>query len=64
MHFDLLLEQEEPRRVLHKMRTFTGWYTHGLPGGRHLRLLINSLDSPAAFLEELERYFEDCAVAA
>jgi len=39
-HFRLLVEREEAGFALHKLRTFTGWYTHGLPGGRSLRTRI------------------------
>lgn len=58
-HFRMLREQEDDRRfVLHKMRTFAGWYTHGLPSGKHLRSRIGDLDSPEAFVEAVEAFFE------
>jgi len=64
-HFRLLIEQEaDPTFVLHKLRTFTGWYTHGLPGGRRLRVQISALDTPPSFLGEVERFFDECAAAA
>jgi nifR3 family TIM-barrel protein len=63
-HFRLLSEQEEPKHALHKLRTFAGWYTHGLPGGRSLRMKIGTLPDYAAFVEAVERYFEDARVAA
>jgi nifR3 family TIM-barrel protein len=63
-HFRLLMEQEEPKFALHKLRTFTGWYTHGLPGGKHLRARINSLESSDAFLEAIEEFFRRARVAA
>jgi tRNA-dihydrouridine synthase len=63
-HFRMLRDQEESMMALHKLRTFTGWYTHGLPGGRQLRLQINSLDSAEAFLEAVEGFFQTAAVAA
>ncbi len=63
-HFRLLMEQEDTRMTLHKLRTFTGWYTHGLPGGRHLRLKIGQLETAEAFLAEVERFFEQAHVAA
>ncbi len=53
-HFRLLLEQEEPEFALHKLRTFTGWYTHGLPDGRHLRSRIQSLATIGDFLAAFE----------
>jgi nifR3 family TIM-barrel protein len=63
-HFDLLIRQEEPRVVLHKLRTFTGWYTHGLPQGRNLRVRIGELDHPTRFVEAIEGFFETLATAA
>ena len=57
-HFHLLLAQEaDPRFAVHKLRTFTGWYTHGLDGGGKLRALIGTLDTPQAFLEAVDAYF-------
>jgi nifR3 family TIM-barrel protein len=63
-HFRLLMEQADQKLALHKLRTFTGWYTHGLPGGRHLRLKIGSLTTPGAFVEALEQFFEQARSAA
>jgi tRNA-dihydrouridine synthase B len=65
-HFRMLKDQEEERFALHKVRTFTGWYTHGLPNGRHLRQKISSLASVDAFLEAVESFFDsfDSTVAA
>ena len=58
-HFRLLMEQEdEAKFALHKLRTFTGWYTHGLVGGKRLRMQINQLSTPGAFVEAVERFFE------
>jgi tRNA-dihydrouridine synthase len=63
-HFRLVAEQEEPMLALHKLRSFTGWYTHGLPGGRHLRTRISSLGSPEAFFEAVEAFFAEAQAAA
>jgi tRNA-dihydrouridine synthase len=57
-HFRLLRDEEEERFALHKVRTFTGWYTHGLPNGRVLRQKINSLTSVAQFIDEIEGFFQ------
>jgi len=57
-HFRLLREQEEERFALHKIRTFTGWYTHGLPNGRHLRQKISSLPTVESFIGEVEAFFD------
>jgi nifR3 family TIM-barrel protein len=56
-HFRMLRDQEEERFALHKIRTFTGWYTHGLPNGKHLRQKISSLLTVDAFLNEVESFF-------
>lgn len=58
-HFRLLVEQEEPVFALHKLRTFTGWYTHGLPAGKHIRARINTLATPGAFLLAVEEFFHE-----
>ncbi len=57
-HFRLLRDQEEERFALHKIRTFTGWYTHGLPNGRRLRQKISTLPTVDAFLSEVEAFFD------
>ncbi len=56
-HFSLLREREEERFALHKIRTFTGWYTHGLPNGRILRQKINGLESVSRFIDAIEDFF-------
>jgi tRNA-dihydrouridine synthase B len=58
-HFRMVAEREEGTFALHKLRKFTGWYTHGLPHGRKLRQQINSLPDVPAFLAAVERFFED-----
>jgi nifR3 family TIM-barrel protein len=62
-HFSLLREREDEKVALHKIRTFTGWYTHGLPNGRSLRQRINSLTSVSQFIDAIEEFFS-CLVAA
>jgi nifR3 family TIM-barrel protein len=56
-HFSMLRDREEERFALHKIRTFTGWYTHGLPNGKLLRQAINSLTSVGQFLDAIEDFF-------
>ncbi len=63
-HFRLLRDQEEERFALHKIRTFTGWYTHGLPNGRRLRQKISSLPTVDAFLGEVEAFFDSFQATA
>jgi tRNA-dihydrouridine synthase len=49
----------EPREALHKLRTMTGWYTHGLPNGRALRVRISELSTPADFRSAVEDFFTE-----
>ena len=49
---------EDEKHALHKIRTFTGWYTHGLRNGKSLRQKIQSLGSIDQFLSQVERFFE------
>ena len=64
-HFRMLMEQEDdPKFALHKLRTFTGWYTYGLPGGKALRGKINQLHAPEAFIDAVEAFFAQAREAA
>ena len=36
---------------MHKLRKFTGWYTHGVPHGRELRQRINEFT-----MNQIDRY--------
>jgi tRNA-dihydrouridine synthase B len=58
-HFRTVVRREEPRFALAKLRTFTGWYSHGLPEGLHLRRQIQQLGSAEAFFEAVERFFAE-----
>jgi len=49
----------DPREALHKLRTMTGWYTHGLPNGRALRVRISSLETPVDFRGAVTAFFGD-----
>jgi len=51
----------EPREALHKLRTMTGWYTHGLPNGRALRVQISGLRTPEDFRAAVGDFFENGA---
>ena len=57
-HFGMLLAQEEDKHALHKLRTFTGWYTHGLPDGKHLRQRIAELETVPTFMDAVHAFFE------
>jgi tRNA-dihydrouridine synthase B len=56
-HFDEVLGREDERTALHKLRKFTGWYTHGLPEGRNLRHRLSELPSAREVLGAVEDYF-------
>jgi tRNA-dihydrouridine synthase B len=56
-HFGEVLAREDARTALHKLRKFTGWYTHGLPEGKHLRQRLSQLDSAAAVMAAVAAYF-------
>ena len=58
-HFQMLIAGEDEMTAFHKIRTFAGWYTHGLPGGRSLRQKIQGIPDPAAFLRQVEEFFEE-----
>jgi tRNA-dihydrouridine synthase len=59
-HFDAIERSAfDPREALHKLRTMTGWYTHGLPNGRALRVRISELRTPAEFREAVGEFFEE-----
>ena len=64
-HFRMLCDeaQDDPKYVLHKIRTFTGWYTHGLQNGRLLRQRISEIQSSEGYLDALEEFFETEAAA-
>jgi tRNA-dihydrouridine synthase B len=59
-HFDAIARSSfDPREALHKLRTMTGWYTHGLPNGRALRVRISELHTPEDFRSAVDDFFED-----
>ncbi len=47
----------EPKEAMHKLRTMTGWYTHGLPNGRALRVRISGLETPQDFRDAVSEFF-------
>lgn len=62
-HFRTVIEREPERLALHKLRTFTGWYSHGLPGGLALRRRIQQLPDSESFVAAVERFFGELAPA-
>jgi len=57
-HFHMVAEREASTFALHKLRKFTGWYTHGLPNGRKLRQAINQLPDVETFLVTVESFLD------
>jgi nifR3 family TIM-barrel protein len=57
-HFERVMRRENPKYALHKLRKFTGWYTHGLPNGRHLRQAIQQIPDAETFLDTVRRFFD------
>jgi len=58
-HFTAVLAREDPRTALHKLRKFTGWYTHGLPEGRKLRQRLSELLDAEAVFAAVEAFFAE-----
>ncbi len=56
-HFRILARELEGKALLHKLKVFTGKYTHGLPGGRELRRCLDTIREPAELLDAVERFF-------
>jgi tRNA-dihydrouridine synthase B len=56
-HFLDVVRREDERSALHKLRKFTGWYTHGLPEGRRLRRLLSQVTSAHELIEAVEAFF-------
>ena len=63
-HVALVLAEEDPKTALHKIRTFTAWYSRGFPEGRGLRVRIPTLGSVDAFVEAIEAFFRERSEAA
>jgi len=63
-HFRTVVGRDEPGEALDRLRRFTGWYSHGLPGGQALRRQINDLRDPQSFLEAVECFFAERALDA
>ena len=61
-HFHMVAERDPAKIALHKLRKFTGWYTHGLPHGRKLRQQINQLPDVDSFFRALESFFDEVLV--
>lgn len=60
-HFTAVLARDEPLLALHKLRTFTNWYSRGLPDGLALRRLLGRMRSAVDVLEAVEAHFDRLA---
>ncbi len=58
-HFTEVMQREDERTSLHKLRKFTGWYTHGLPDGRHLRRQLSELATASAVMSAVDAFFAE-----
>lgn len=58
-HFHTVIEREAEMDALHKVRTFTKWYSQGLPRGVELRRAIGRWPDTRTALGEVERFFDD-----
>jgi tRNA-dihydrouridine synthase B len=61
-HFRMVAERENSLFALHKLRKFTGWYTHGLPNGRKLRQAINQIPDVPTFLAIVEEFMGEILI--
>ncbi len=57
-HFRAVIDREEPKHALHKLRTFTGWYSQGLPGGLELRRQIQAQPDAEALHALMEGFLD------
>ncbi len=62
-HFAILVEELEGKELLHKLKVFTGKYTHGLPGGRDLRRRLTEIKDPGELLEAVDAFLAERASA-
>jgi len=61
-HFtEIEKDSENETHAMHRLRTMTGWYTHGLPNGRALRVRISQMATPADFRSAVEEFFAELA---
>lgn len=55
-HFRILTTELEGKDLVHKLKLFTGKYTHGLPGGRDLRRRLTEIKEPRGLLEAMDEF--------
>ena len=62
-HFEEVIAREDERTALHKLRKFTGWYTHGLAEGRSLRRRLSELGRASEVLAAVHEFFAERSAA-
>ncbi|MFQ5767111.1 MAG: tRNA dihydrouridine synthase DusB [Acidobacteriota bacterium] len=60
--FRAILEGEPEKNAMHKMRSFAGWYSRGVPGGAELRRRISGIRDPGEFISVVEETLSDRSV--
>jgi tRNA-dihydrouridine synthase B len=55
-YFEMLIEEEMPGAA-GKMKQFASWFTHGVPGGAHLRKAIYEAKAERAILDRVDEFF-------
>jgi tRNA-dihydrouridine synthase B len=61
-YFSMLIEEMDAdakgfHSVLGKMKQFASWFTHGVPGGAHLRKAVYEAKSERAVMDAVEAFF-------
>jgi nifR3 family TIM-barrel protein len=61
-YFTMLVEEMDGdaqgfHSVLGKMKQFASWFTHGVPGGAHLRKAVYEAKTERQVLDEVDRFF-------
>lgn len=63
-HFQQVLDRDEPVQALHTLKTFTSWYSHGLPAGERLRRRLGELASGPAVIEAVADHLDQALASA
>jgi nifR3 family TIM-barrel protein len=63
-HFADLLEEEAPGFALHRMKSFLGKFTKGVPGAAALRASLDRHKEPSSLVEAFEAWADDVATSA
>ncbi len=58
-HFEAVLKRDEPAMAMHKVRSFTSWYSHGLPEGLSLRRTLANHRCAGDVIVAVENHFTE-----